>query len=185
MGRRSSYLIYSSGNIFLHDKSFASVLLSVHSGITSSMIPSWARWNFQRGLMSCNTYIVCEAQNALNGKPITVGDPSRWTWAPFQDWDWFIVVSKVHKKLSGFLWLWCSSRLSSRELTLALDAALVQIWATCESPQCPEKYQSGDLAVQEQHRNPKTGPVHALLSKTIQGLTKPREFFPKLTQPQI
>lgn len=52
--------------------------------------------------MSSNTYVVCEAQNALNGKPTTVGDPSRWTWAPFQNWDWFIVISKVHKKLCGF-----------------------------------------------------------------------------------
>lgn len=126
---------------------------------------------------------ICEAQNALSGKPTTVGDPSRWTWAPFQDWDWFIAVSKVHKKLSGFPWLWCSSRLNSRELALALDAALVQIWATCGSPQRPERYQRGDLAVQEQHRNPKTGSVHAPPNKPIQCLTQPREFFPKLTQP--
>lgn len=135
--------------------------------------------------MSYNAYIVCEAQNTLNGKPTTVGDPSRWTWASFQDWGWFIVVRKVHKKLSGFPWLWCSSRLSSRELNLALDAALVQIWATCGSPQCLEKYQRGDLAVQEQHRNSKMGPVHKLLNKTIQGLRQPRDFFPKLTQPTI
>lgn len=66
---------------------------------------------------------ICEAQNALNGKPTTVGDPSRWTWALFQDWliyssqqspqetQWFslaLMFKKIKFKGTGF-GSWCST----------------------------------------------------------------------------
>lgn len=182
MGRRPSYLIYSSGNIFLHHKSFTHILLSVGSqGVWFPAEPG----EISKG---------CDVLQCLHS--LWSSECIKWkthhSWWPFQ-------VNLGFISRLGLIYSGQESPQEAQWFSLALMFKQIKFKGTEFGPWCctctdlsnmwestmSRKIPEGDLAVQEQHRNPKAGPVHALLNKTIQGLRQPRDFFPKLTQPPV